>query len=61
LKIKDNFILYLLHAGMTSKSTTLNRINTWRVLMFMGNGAGIISRGVGKDVDYSKALHKCFL
>jgi len=46
---------------MTSKSTTLNRINTWRVLMFMGNGAGIISRGVGKDVDYSKALHKCFL
>ena len=27
----------------------------------MGNGAGVISRGIGKDVDMTTALHKGFL
>ena len=50
--------MYLLHVGLTSKSTTLNRIMSYRVLLFMGNGNGIISRGSGKDISLSTALHK---
>lgn len=48
LKIKSDFILILLNVGMTNKTTTFRRIGSWRTLLFMGNGNGIISRGVGK-------------
>lgn len=61
LKVQDDFVMYLLNVGITCKSTTLNRINSFRVLLFMGNGSGVISRGTGKDVDLSIALHKGFL
>ena len=51
-EIEDNFVIILLHRGVTTKITTLNRINSFRTLLFMGNGNGIISHGKGKSSTY---------
>ena len=43
--LKDNFVMLLLHRGVSTKVTTLNRLNYYRTLVFMGNGNGVISYG----------------
>ena len=36
--------------------TSLNRVNHRRVLLFIGNGQGLISYGKGKGEDYENAF-----
>ena len=40
--------------------TRLNRVNQRRVLIFIGNGEGIISFGKGKAADYEMAFDNAF-
>jgi ribosomal protein S5 len=44
-KVDDDFIMILLERNTSTKVTTLNRINYYRTLLFMGNGNGLISYG----------------
>jgi small subunit ribosomal protein S5 len=46
-KIKDDFVIILLNVRSNTKVTTLNRINSYKTLLFMGNGNGIISYAKG--------------
>jgi len=47
--IKDDFVMLLLHRGVSTKVTTLNRLNYYRTLVFMGNGNGVIAYGKGRS------------
>ena len=40
--------------------TSLNRVNKRRVLIFIGNGRGILSYGKGKAEDYELAFDQAF-
>jgi len=40
--------------------TALNRTNHRRVLLFIGNGNGLISYGMGKGVDYEQAFEAAY-
>ena len=40
--------------------TSLNRVNQRRVLLFIGNGKGCISYGLGKGEDYEQAFENAF-
>jgi ribosomal protein S5 len=40
--------------------TALNRVNARRVLLFIGNGNGIISYAMGKGEDYETAFEISF-
>jgi hypothetical protein len=40
--------------------TALNRTNQRRVLLFIGNGNGLISYGMGKGADYEVAFDNAF-
>lgn len=40
--------------------TALNRVNHRRVLLFIGNGNGVISYAMGKSDDYEKAFENAF-
>jgi len=40
--------------------TSLNRTNNRRVLIFFGNGAGLISYGIGKAGEYEQAFDNAF-
>ena len=40
--------------------TRLNRVNHRRVLIFIGNGKGLISYGKGKGEDYESAFDQAF-
>ena len=51
-------MMFLLNVGVNTKVTTLNRINSFRTLVFMGNGNGIISHGKGKDLTMVGSLNK---
>jgi ribosomal protein S5 len=47
-RIHDNFTIILLNIRSNTKVTTLNRINSVKTLLFMGNGNGIISHAKGR-------------
>jgi len=47
-RVLDNFVIILLNVRSNTKITTLNRINSVKTLLFMGNGNGIISYAKGK-------------
>lgn len=47
--IKDDFVMLLLHRGVSTKVTTLNRLNYYRTLVFMGNGNGVVAYGKGRS------------
>ncbi len=53
---KDRFELIVLDQGSTTLITTLNRINHFRALVFMGNFQGIIGYGYGKGNDMQNAM-----
>ena len=48
--IDDDFIMILIERNTSTKVTTLNRINYYRTLLFMGNGNGLISYGKSRDL-----------
>jgi small subunit ribosomal protein S5 len=41
----------LLNVKSNTKVTTLNRINSYKTLLFMGNGNGVISYAKGKGAN----------
>jgi ribosomal protein S5 len=43
---------------INTKVTTLNRINSYKTLLFMGNGNGIISYAKGKGINPSESLDR---
>lgn len=49
-EIKDSFVMLLLNVRSNTKVTTLNRINSYKTLLFMGNGNGIISYAKGRGI-----------
>lgn len=59
----EKFVLLLLDKGVTTNVTTLNRVNHFRYLVFMGNMNGVIGYGKGKGGDFQTALknaiHDC--
>ena len=52
----NDFTLIFLASDSVTNVTSLNRVNHRRVLMFIGNGMGLISYGKGKGEDYENAF-----
>jgi len=57
LTLHDEFLMIILKRGMTTKTTTLTRINSFRYLVFMGNCNGVIGYGKGKGANFELAYH----
>lgn len=52
----DDFTLIFIDSDNVTNVTRLNRVNHRRVLLFIGNGQGLISYGKGKGADYENAF-----
>ena len=48
----DDFTLIFMASDSVTNVTSLNRVNSRRVLVFIGNGNGLISYGKGKAEEY---------
>jgi len=53
--------MVLLERNISTKVTTLNRINYYRYLLFMGNGNGLISYGKSRALTPEGALTKAII
>lgn len=60
-EINSEFVMLLLNKSTTTKITTLNRINFYRVLLFMGNGAGIVSHGKSRALKSEDSMNLAVL
>jgi len=60
---KESFLTLILDRGVTTNVTTLNRVNHFRYLVFMGNCNGVIGYGTGQggnfEIALTKALRNC--
>jgi len=56
-RLKTDFTLVFLEADSVTNVTRLGRVSHRRVLIFLGNGDGIIGYGKGKGVDYRSAFN----
>lgn len=56
----SGFTLIFMDSDSVTNVTKLNRVNHRRVLIFCGNGRGMISYGKGKGVDYEQAFDQAF-
>lgn len=52
----NEFTLIFIASDSVTNVTSLNRVNHRRVLLFCGNGNGLISFGKGKGEDYENAF-----
>ncbi len=59
--LNDDFMIIILNKGLTTKVTTLQRIQSYRYLIFMGNGNGLVGYGKGKGSDFEEALDNALL
>ncbi|KAL4497034.1 hypothetical protein ABPG72_002190 [Tetrahymena utriculariae] len=59
--LNDDFMIVLLDRDVTTQVTTLNRVNHFRYLIFMGNGNGLVGYGKGKGSDFEEALDNAIL
>ncbi len=57
-QIKDDFMILLFNTRSNTKVTTLNRIQSYKTLLFMGNGNGIISYAKGRGVNPLDSITK---
>jgi ribosomal protein S5 len=57
----SEFTLIFMETDSTTLVTKLNRVNHRRVLVFIGNGNGVISYGKGKGVDYQSAFQNSYI
>mmetsp|Transcript_29230 Transcript_29230/g.36306 ORF Transcript_29230/g.36306 Transcript_29230/m.36306 type:complete len:207 (+) Transcript_29230:343-963(+) len=55
-----DFTMIFLDSDSVTNVTSLNRVNHRRVLIFIGNGKGLISYGKGKGEDYEQAFDQAF-
>lgn len=51
-------MMLLLDVKINTKITTLNRINSYKTLVFMGNGNGIISYAKGRGLTPGDSLER---
>ena len=56
----SEFTLIFIDSDSVTNVTALNRVNARRVLLFIGNGNGIISYAMGKGDDYEGAFEIAF-
>lgn len=56
----SDFTLIFIDSDSVTNVTSLNRVNQRRVLIFIGNGHGLISFGKGKGEDYEHAFDNAF-
>lgn len=56
----SQFTLIFIDSDSVTNVTSLNRVNHRRVLIFIGNGNGLISFGKGKSEDYEGAFEQAF-
>lgn len=56
----SEFTLMFMDSDSVTNVTALNRTNHRRVLLFIGNGNGLISYGMGKGVDYEQAFEAAY-
>ena len=56
----NEFTLIFLDSDSVTNVTSLNRVNHRRVLIFVGNGNGLIGYGKGKGEDYESAFDNAF-
>jgi len=54
------FTLVFLASDSVTNVTSLNRTNARRVLIFIGNGNGLVSYGKGKASEYEQAFDDAF-
>ena len=52
--------MIFLASDSVTNVTSLNRTNQRRILIFIGNGRGLISYGKGKAVEYEQAFDDAF-
>jgi hypothetical protein len=55
-----DFVLIFIDSDSVTNVTSLNRVNHRRVLIYIGNGAGLCSYGKGKSEDYEQAFDQAF-
>ena len=55
-----DFTLIFIDSDSVTNVTALNRVNARRVLLFIGNGNGVISYAMGKGEDYEAAFETAF-
>ena len=56
----NDFTLIFISSDSVTNVTSLNRVNHRRVLLFIGNGSGLVSYGKGKGEDYEGAFDNAF-
>eukprot|EP00347_Sterkiella_histriomuscorum_P015440 403357023 len=56
----SQFELLFIDSDSVTNVTSLNRTNHRRILLFIGNGNGVISFGMGKGVDYEQAFESAY-
>jgi len=56
----SDFTMIFLDSDSVTNVTSLNRVNHRRVLIFIGNGNGLISYGKGKASEYEQAFDNAF-
>jgi ribosomal protein S5 len=56
----SDFTMIFMDSDSVTNVTSLNRVNKRRVLLFIGNGQGLISFGKGKGEDYESAFDQAF-
>ncbi len=56
----NEFTLIFIDSDSVTNVTTLNRVQHRRVLIYIGNGNGLISFGKGKGEDYEGAFDNAF-
>lgn len=56
----SDFTLVFMDSDSVTNVTSLNRVNQRRVLIFIGNGKGLVSYGIGKAGEYEQAFDNAF-
>lgn len=56
----SEFTLMFMDSDSVTNVTALNRVNHRRVLLFIGNGNGFVSYGMGKGEDYERAFENAY-
>ena len=56
----EEFTMVFLASDSVTNVTSLNRTNQRRVLIFLGNGRGLVSYGKGKAQEYEQAFENAF-
>lgn len=56
----EDFTLIFMDSDSVTNVTSLNRVNQRRVLIFIGNGNGLVSYGKGKAEEYEQAFENAF-